>query len=74
MLAILTFLIGLFLGWFLTCRRWSKVEKQIEQERRNEESRLRRTPNDELSEVDQLRKLVLEAEFKEMAAMLKRPV
>ncbi|WP_320667418.1 hypothetical protein [Prochlorococcus sp. MIT 1307] len=74
MFAIITFLIGLFLGWVLTCRRWNKVEKQIEKERRNEESRLRRTPDKELSQVDLLRKRCLEAEFKELEETLKRPV
>ncbi len=74
MTAIITFLIGLFIGWALTIRRWNKVDQQRENKKKEEDSRLRYTPDEKLSEVDLLGKRYLQAKDKRMFETISKPL
>ena len=63
--ALLTFLLGLFLGWAFTRRRWIKVERQKSKSAMNDEIDLRATPDNYLSEVELMRKRYIEAKWQE---------
>ena len=66
MISIMTFLVGLGIGWFLACRRQAQIEEQKEKRIFSEEIELRATPDTYLSEFDRVRKRYYEAKFKKM--------
>ena len=74
MIAIITFLVGLFIGWFWTGRHEASLEKKKEQKKFREEIDLRATPDEHLSEVEILKKRYLVARMKEMHETLSRPL
>ena len=74
MIAIITFLVGLFIGWFWTCRHVANLEKKKEQRKVREEIELRATPDEHLSEVEILKKRYLVARMKEMHESLSQPL
>ena len=65
MIALITFLLGLFIGWAVTRRKWIKVEHQKAKSEMNEEIDLRATPDNYLSEVQLMKKRYIEAQWKE---------
>ena len=65
MIALITFLFGLFIGWAVTRRRWIKVERQRNKNEMNEEIDLRATPDNYLSETQLMKKRYIEAKWQE---------
>ena len=74
MIAIITFLVGLFIGWFWTGRHQASLEKKKEQKKFREEIDLRATPDEHLSEVEVLKKRYLIARMKEINETLSQPL
>ncbi len=66
MISVITFFLGLSIGWFLTFRFEAQIKKQNEKRQFSEEIELRATPDTYLSEFDLLRKRYYEAKFKKM--------
>mgnify|MGYP001224600412 CR=1 FL=1 len=65
MIALITFLVGLFFGWAFTRQRWTKVERQRAKSEMNDEIDLRATPDKYLSEVELMKKRYIEAKWQE---------
>ncbi len=66
MVLVITFLFGLFIGWFIALRRHLQIKKQIEKQKFSDEIELRATPDIYLSEFDLIRKRYYEAKFKKI--------
>ena len=66
MFAITFFIIGLFIGITFAQLRQRKAHRQKERSKFNDETDLKATPDEYLSEVQLLRKRYLEAKWKEM--------
>ena len=66
MISVITFCIGLGIGWIFASRSQAQIEKQKEKRKFSEEIELRATPDTYLSEFDLIRKRYYEAKFKKV--------
>ena len=72
MIPLITFFLGLFIGWALTRLRLARVEHQRAKNEMNDEIDLRATPDNYLSKVQLMKKRYIEAKWKERVEFINK--
>tara|TARA_Y100001968_G_scaffold87923_1_gene78953 strand:+ start:4708 stop:4959 length:252 start_codon:yes stop_codon:yes gene_type:complete len=66
MVLLITFFIGIFMGWFINSRYNTYLKRRKNRRDFSDEIDLQATPDEYLSEVEILQKRFVEAKFQEM--------
>ena len=65
MIGLISFFLGLFIGWAITRHRWMQVERKRVKSEMNDEIDLRATPDGYLSDAELMKKRYIEAKWQE---------